>query len=94
MKGEIIRLGNILELLYERGRIRCFYSLWESSEREKGMCTLTNPSMLATSCNGRTAADLAWSGLGSVAAREHVRAGVKVGARAGRLLRQGTREEE
>lgn len=64
MKGEIIRLSNASELLYERGKIICVGSkicfIWESSEREKGVCTLTNLSMLATSCNRSTAASLAW----------------------------------
>ena len=94
MKGEFIRLANILELLYESGRIRRFCSIWESPEREKGMCTLINPSTPAASYNRRTAAGLAWSGLGSIAAHECVRRGVKLGARAERLPRLGTREEE
>ncbi|XP_041910284.1 uncharacterized protein LOC121677030 [Arvicola amphibius] len=50
--------------------------------------------MPATSHNRRIVAGLAWLGLGSVVAREHVRGGVKLGARAGWLLRPGTREEE
>ena len=58
------------------------------------MCTLTNPFMPATPCNGRTVAGLAWLGLGSVMARECVRGGVKVGASAGQLLQPGTGVEE
>ena len=50
--------------------------------------------MPATSHNGRTVAGLAWLGLGSVAACERVRGGIKVGASTGWLLQQGTREEE
>ena len=46
------------------------------------------------SINRRTIAGLAWSGLGSFAACEHMIGGVKVGARAGQLPWNDTREEE
>ena len=38
--------------------------------------------MPAASSNGRTVAGLAWLGLGSLAAHEHVREGLNVGAKA------------
>ena len=90
MKGEIIRLGNILELLYESVRIRSIGTQFLLYKGERNM--YPNPSFY-TFHNRRIANVLAWSGLGSIAARERVRGGIKVGARAG-LLRPGAGEEE
>lgn len=69
MEGRVIRLGNILEFVNESGKIGSvgfpfFFSIWESSVNEKATCTLTKPSIPATSHKGRTEASLGLEGEG------------------------------
>ena len=56
MKHEAIRLSYILKFFDER----IFFSIRESSLNEKGTCTLTSLSTLATSNKGRMVAGLEW----------------------------------